>query len=80
MTILSARCRSLDFHLVPILLITGEEITLATLMSEVNTVAKTLQTCLRNTASFAGMLFLLTSMALSACAIPVLLFALFWLG
>ena len=42
--------------------------------------SRTLRTCLRNTASFAGMLFLLVSMALSACAIPVLLFALFWLN
>ena len=39
-----------------------------------------LRACVRNTLSLAGVVLLVGSMALSACAIPVLLVALFWLG
>ena len=39
-----------------------------------------LRSCVRNALSVAGVAILVGSMALSACAIPVLLLALFWLG
>jgi hypothetical protein len=38
-----------------------------------------LYTCLQNAASLVGFLFVLSTFALSACAIPILLLALFWL-
>jgi len=41
---------------------------------------KAVHICLQSTLSIAGVLLLLITLALSVCAVPVLLLALFWLG
>ena len=45
-----------------------------------NAVRKALVLCLTSAGRFVGLLLLLAFLALSSCALPILLLSLFWLG
>ena len=45
-----------------------------------NVVRKVLSVCLTSAGRFAGFMILLAFLALTGCALPILLLSLFWLG